>query len=662
MISVAVTVVTLPWVDASTASVPRPSALAVRGHRQPVLELGRTGTVRFLADLDGYLTPRSDRSPRQVTLAYVRAHRTLLGLTSADLKTFRLHRRYRDVAGIDHLFFTQRVHGRVLARHGLTAAVTSSGHLLTLGGTPVSGAGQARLLRTSPHAVSSRAQALARAGAPVTAEPGPQDTARRVLFESNGVLRPAWETVTLSVPTPATTIVDAVTGRVLQRIPLTHDEHSRRHDSTARAFPFFPGARRGGRQVTVDLTRLGWLGRRATILSGNNAHAFSDVDGNGRASRAEEVHPRHGQAWDYRLSPFHPRSAQEFCGQPYPCSWNPNRPYSWRRNRAQATTQAFYLVNRFHDHLARRPIGFGEDAGNFQRFDHVGRGVEGDPVEVRIDTGADTGRGRLRGLPDEEHVDDAYMVTPPDGTSPTMHLFLNHRPFHGYPRADPWSPTNTADAADTVFHEYTHGLSGRLVVDVRGRGTLDPVQGDSMGEAWSDWYALDYLVDRHLQRDRPGLADVRMGRYEGAGMLEDRTEPIDCRVGQATTSCTGGDSGHGGGYTYADFGHVVGEPEVHADGEIWGQTLWDLRDRLGSRRSEMLVTRAMELAPYDPSFLDMRDAILVADTAVYHGGDHTAIWQVFAIRGMGWDADTDGAADTHPTAGFAVPPGMGTGD
>ena len=26
--------------------------------------------------------------------------------------------------------------------------------------------------------------------------------------------------------------------------------------------------------------------------------------------------------------------------------------------------------------------------------------------------------------------------------------------------------------------------------------------------------------------------------------------------------------------------HATGGPEVHADGEIWGQTLWDLRGRL----------------------------------------------------------------------------------
>jgi hypothetical protein len=64
----------------------------------------------------------------------------------------------------------------------------------------------------------------------------------------------------------------------------------------------------------------------------------------------------------------------------------------------------------------------------------------------------------------------------------------------------------------------------------------------------------------------------------------------------------------------------------------------------------------MELAPYDPSFLDMRNAILVADTAVFHGDNHPAIWHVFAHRGMGFFAGTLGAGDSQPAPSFATPP------
>ena len=123
------------------------------------------------------------------------------------------------------------------------------------------------------------------------------------------------------------------------------------------------------------------------------------------------------------------------------------------------------------------------------------------------------------------------MDTPPDGQSPRMQMYLQHQPGTSYPDGDPFSPTNVGDEADTVYHEYTHGLSNRLVVDANGQSTLGDVQAGAMGEAWSDWYAMDYLVDQGLQKDRPGKVDVVLFQYDGAGVALDRTEPIDCPVG-----------------------------------------------------------------------------------------------------------------------------------
>ncbi len=77
---------------------------------------------------------------------------------------------------------------------------------------------------------------------------------------------------------------------------------------------------------------------------------------------------------------------------------------------------------------------------------------------------------------------------------------------------------------------------------------------------------------------------------------------------------------------------------MHADGEIWTATLWELRKKLvaqygqaqGSEVAARLVTDAMPLSAPDPSFLDMRDAILAADTDRYHGDNTDTIWTVFA--------------------------------
>jgi len=635
-----------------------PSALAPASENPDptgrVLDISSsTQTVRWLGQLNGFLTPASTLAPRRIALDFVRHNLAMLGLVAADVNTFHLHRDYTDITGTHHLYFQQRIGGSVLARNGLTAAVNRAGHLLALGGSPHSTQARTAPPTAQQPTITTPAEALAQTRGTVL--PGAdlsQDSATRMVFDTGTALRPAWETVVMSSQQPATTVIDAVTGDVLLRRPLTNYEHS-----TGRVFSYFPNARRGGRQVTVDFTKNHWLKANAHRLSGNNSHTFSDVNDNNRPGATEEVHPLRGSAWAYKLKAFHPtfKGATRFCSNPWPCSWNPNQPFSWKVNRAQNATQVFFFVNKWHDHLKAAPIGFTEAAGNFQLKNASTKGKGGDPVNTQTDDGANTNRG----LPDGFHIDNANMSTPPDGHQPTMQMFLQHTPHTSYPGGDPFSPTNVGDEADTVYHEYTHGLSNRLNVDVQGRSTLGGVQAGAMGEAWSDWYAMDYLVDKHLAPDRPGKADVRLFPYDGVGVNFDRTEPIDCKVRQQAPLCHDrfNPALPAGGYTYADYGNICcGGPEVHADGEIWAQTLWSLRARLGSKKTESLVTRAMELAAFNPSFVDMRNAILVADQSRNGGADQDAIWRVFANRGMGWSANSNGGNDRTPKAGFDLPP------
>ena len=147
------------------------------------------------------------------------------------------------------------------------------------------------------------------------------------------------------------------------------------------------------------------------------------------------------------------------------------------------------------------------------------------------------------------------METPPDGQSPRMQMYLQHQPGTSYPDEDPFSPTNVGDEADTVYHEYTHGLSNRLVVDASGVSTLGGVQAGAMGEAWSDWYAMDYLVDQGLQLDtpdrgrrrhlpvrrrgrraRPYRADRLHGRDAARSAARARTPPGPAATPTATTA------------------------------------------------------------------------------------------------------------------------------
>ena len=176
-----------------------------------------------------------------------------------------------------------------------------------------------------------------------------------------------------------------------------------------------------------------------------------------------------------------------------------------------------------------------------------------------------------------------------------------------------------------------------------------------MGEAWSDYYAMDYLVSQGLEPDTKASGEVLEGKYLMGGEIPFRTMAIDCPVASTVANCTSDTSE--GGYTYGDVPTVNGTgPEVHASGEVWAQTLWDLRKKLGRKAADMVITRGMELSAADPTFLDMRNAIVQADLAVYGGSHRSAIWKVFAKRGMGWYAGTFDSADGNPVEDFHVPP------
>jgi hypothetical protein len=389
-------------------------------------------------------------------------------------------------------------------------------------------------------------------------------------------------------------VVDAGTGRVLRRANLV---------KSADVWENHPGTGPGGTPEPVDLSP--WLSRDDQ-LRGPGVHAYADVDDDGIGA---EVIPG-----DYEFRPVGD------CGPLTPCSWTP--PDTWQDSVSQSSVQAFYLANRFRDHLAGAPIGFTGIGGD-------------DPLRLETFDGAA-----------KHKRNNANMFTPPDGQSPIMQMYLWGTPNSGY-RA-----VNGGDDASILFHEYTHGLSNRLIHDAAGWGALNLAQAGAMGEGWSDWYAKDFLVRQFPELDditKPG--DVDMGAYTDATPHTLRSEGLDCPVGPPSAGCPRG------GYTYGSFGNVDTGPDVHFDGEIWAQTLWDLRTELGSLEAERVITAGMRVTPPEPSFLDARDAILAvaADSA-----QRDAMWRVFAKRGMGYFATTTGSDDPGPVEDFTPAPGLET--
>ena len=656
-----------PSLDARAGDPPvRPGPRTAAAQRELRGELGRlgvvrldrrTGTPRVVARRDGFLTGRSGRGAAEVALRYVRRHARAFGLDADDLARVRPTFRRRFGAGIERVQFVQTFHDVPALEGGFAASVSADGRLLGLAGAPtpdLTGASTAPRL-SAAEAGRAAVRATGRAGR-VDGRPG------LVLFEDPDGARLAWRVLVASSDGHYyDSVVDAASGRLLRRRDLLVH-------ASGMAFRNYPGAAAGGTQQSVAFPTSGadpWL-TTFDRLQGDNAVVYSDVDADLYTRTDASGEPTPQPALDDHVAPTsgggttsaawsaaHTTQGAAGSGQECPpagCSWNGFAPgFSWSVNRAQAATQLFYFTNVFHDHLRDDPgIGFDDSSGNFE--EQASAGAASDPVHAQVDDGANL----LSGFPDCNHVNNANISVLPDGRSPRiqMYLFTGACGDHGV------HDVNSADDPFVVYHEYGHGLSGRLVTDSHGWWALDSDQAGAMGEAWSDWYAMDYLVEQGLETDTATHGNLPNTPYEGVPF---RTQPLDCPVGTTAARCPGVGSGDPGGYTYGDFGEVIGYVQVHADGEIWAETLWDLRRRMlqahpadGLFRTRAVVTDGMRLAPPEPSFLEMRDAILQAEAARGFG-DSALVWEVFAARGMGACASTSGAMDGDPVEDFRTP-------
>lgn len=538
------------------------AALALPAFARADVELDpATDTVRVAAELDGSLTRPASGTAASIGLRYVREHRAALGLTAADLETLG-DPSVETFAGIRQVRWPQEVDGIEAADAEMRVNVTSDGRVLSVLGSPSSD--------------------LPTDTTPRLAKPDPE--AELTIYDNRLAYR--YEDA-VSADEVNDVITDADTGRVLRKVNLVKSVD-------ARVWDLHPS-----KLVPARVFDIGpWLSS-AQRLESQWMRVYSDLNDNNAADAGEDVTPG-----EY-FPAFYDGTG---CTDAKPCTWNAlNR----QTNRQQNAVQAFYLANRFREHVAAAPINFSFGSDQLQLETNDGGGTN-----------------------------NANMYTPPVGRSPRMQMYL-------------WSGTryrsiNSGDDASILFHEYAHGLTGRLVTFPDGVGALSSWQAGAMGEGWSDFYAKDFIVSQGWETDTATPGEIHMGVYSDAVKNSIRSSALDCPAGSA---------GDCPGYTYGDF--ADGGPEVHYDGEIWAQTLWDLRRALPAGEALRLVTAALRLSPPEPSFLDMRNAILLADEAS-GGTRRAAIWTVFAGRGMGFYASTTDGADIAPVEDDSLPPTAGT--
>jgi extracellular elastinolytic metalloproteinase len=198
-----------------------------------------------------------------------------------------------------------------------------------------------------------------------------------------------------------------------------------------------------------------------------------------------------------------------------------------------------------------------------------------------------------------------------------------------------------------IAHEYGHGISNRLTGGRLNTSCL--TAPEQMGEGWSDWIALMMQIKTG---DNGGTARA-IGTYaqnetpSGSGI---RNYPYSTNM--AINPLTFADTN---GKTFIDSNDGIEKVSVHAVGEVWAATLWDLTWAYigkygfssniytgtgGNNKVMRLVLDAMKLQPCNPSFIQARDAIIAAEQATTGGQDFCMIWKVFARRGMGVNASS----------------------
>ncbi|KAJ1502513.1 Fungalysin/Thermolysin Extracellular metalloproteinase 5 [Coelomomyces lativittatus] len=278
-----------------------------------------------------------------------------------------------------------------------------------------------------------------------------------------------------------------------------------------------------------------------------------------------------------------------------------------------AITQLFYMNNMMHDLFYA--YGFTEETGNFQRSNFGRPGLEGDPVIAHAQDGSG--------------YNNANFATPPDGRSGRMRMYI-------------WNtaePNRDGDLENgIVIHEYSHGISTRLVGGPLNSGCLAWGEAGGMGEGWGDVFAT---ILRMKANKWSRQFSWEMGKYANGGLEGIRKYPY-------TTNMEINPS------TY----EVLNEPSywgVHAKGEVWAMILlevyWNLVEKLGFTENWMtasshygntlflqLLIDGMKLQPCRPTFLQARDAILQAETLLTHGKHYCSLWKGFAKRGLGVSA------------------------
>ena len=324
-----------------------------------------------------------------------------------------------------------------------------------------------------------------------------------------------------------------------------------------------------------------------------------------------------------------------------------------------SVSHLFAVHNRMHDYAYF--LGFTERNYNLQQ-DNLGNNP--DPTRENDPEIGNAQAGAIGGLQTGLGRDNANQIALQDGIPGITNQYL----FQPIAAAFYAPCTDGALDMSIVGHEYTHAISNRMIGGPDEGITSE--QGGAMGESWGDLVAAEYMWSHGYDN---GANPWAVGPYAtGNKRAGIRDYPINHNP-----------------LNYSDYGFDTTGVEVHADGEIWNGTQWDVRKALvnkwndafpyrnkhlqkrcaeptdnasplpadrcpGNRRWIQLMFDAFLLQQGATSMLDARDGMLAADQMRFGGENQKVLWRAFARHGMGKNAATKGGDDGQPKPGFVA--------
>jgi Zn-dependent metalloprotease len=159
-----------------------------------------------------------------------------------------------------------------------------------------------------------------------------------------------------------------------------------------------------------------------------------------------------------------------------------------------------------------------------------------------------------------------------------------------------------AEDAEVIWHEYGHAIQDDVVP-----GFGETEQAGAIGEGFGDYWAVTMSVPTSRNFELPCVMDWDSTSY---------TSTVPHCLRRTDT-----------GKTTDDI-----EGEVHADGEIWSNALWDIHKALGRDRADKVILEATFFYDPDTSFADAATDTVQAARLLYGGAVAAVVTKAFKDR------------------------------